>query len=752
MLEKESTQSKIKLSKIIAAFPHTTKPGKENTEISDITEKLLLQLESRDTVWLEELAQEPFYREKILVYIYREKSLPDNQTKLIQYLVEETFQREEQNGGLTKKEATKLQKGLGRLAFNLTEAIQLEPIKQVQAELWFSHIPFNFKKQAKLKASEATLDKAENFLRIANKAGLLIRENYKLRFYHRLFQDYFCARFCMSHRFTSRFLTRVATPPFDTVWTIWAELDSTLESRLHNIAKPSLKNKIKGWVEACHRFSSSRIAFWIIVPPVLFSWILALVTLQGFIPLLEIIPCLLVMLTALPYFHSPKFATFALGNLKKNRGIYTPEDYKDIKDFYTFNHRGIAYQSLKQYEAAIQNYVKAAELNPKFSHAFYNLGLVYNALQKYELAIQNHTKAIELKPKYVSAYYNRGRAYYALKQYDKAIQDYTKVLKLKPKLDYAFISRGNAYISLKQHDKAIQDYTNAIKINPKDAIAFNNRGVAYHALKQYERAIQEHSKVIELKPKDSNAFIRRGNGYFFLKEFERAREDYIKAREIDSQKCQVFSNLGSVLVHFKQYDKAKQEYDAAIELNPKCSCAFFNRGIISLLERNLESAKLEFIHSWELDKTRVRFGWMISWCNLIQVRSDPEIEAQLEQIATYGPDQATAYTCRGVLKLLRKEYEQALVEFEECIRQESTQWDGFFWKGMALAYLGKSEEALAAINKSLELELPPVLLTTLRWFEVDLPDFYREFVIPLLEKHLPDLPDSPAAKPRREGI
>jgi hypothetical protein len=49
--------------------------------------------------------------------------------------------------------------------------------------------------------------------------------------------------------------------------------------------------------------------------------------------------------------------------------------------------------------------------------------------------------------------------------------------------------------------------------------------------------------------------------------------------------------------------------------------------------------------------------------------------------------------------------------------------------------LGHDEEAIAAIERSLELELPPILLTPLRWFEQDKPDFYQKYVVPLMARY-----------------
>jgi len=54
---------------------------------------------------------------------------------------------------------------------------------------------------------------------------------------------------------------------------------------------------------------------------------------------------------------------------------------------------------------------------------------------------------------------------------------------------------------------------------------------------------------------------------------------------------------------------------------------------------------------------------------------------------------------------------------------------------MICAFLGQDEEAIAAIETALDLELPPMLLAPLRWFEQEKPDFYGKYVVPLLAIH-----------------
>ena len=43
--------------------------------------------------------------------------------------------------------------------------------------------------------------------------------------------------------------------------------------------------------------------------------------------------------------------------------------------------------------------------------------------------------------------------------------------------------------------------------------------------------------------------------------------------------------------------------------------------------------------------------------------------------------------------------------------------------------------AMEAIEKSLEVELPPILLTPLYWLETDRPEFFAQYAKPLLERY-----------------
>jgi len=120
---------------------------------------------------------------------------------------------------------------------------------------------------------------------------------------------------------------------------------------------------------------------------------------------------------------------------------------------------------------------------------------------------------------------------------------------------------------------------------------------------------------------------------------------------------------------------------------------------------------------------------------MCQEKPDPQIAERLEAVAANAPDDIVAFICRGIALWIHERFDEAIAELNRAISLNPEFEDSYFWKGIVYAYLGKDAEAIAAIEKSLELDLPPLLLSPLRWTEKDRPDFYRKYAVPLLARY-----------------
>ena len=83
-------------------------------------------------------------------------------------------------------------------------------------------------------------------------------------------------------------------------------------------------------------------------------------------------------------------------------------------------------------DAAIADYTRAIDLNPKFAEAYNNRAYTYMVQHNYAAALPDLDKALELRPDYVNALMNRGDIYnyYYEINYDSAVADYDRILQI----------------------------------------------------------------------------------------------------------------------------------------------------------------------------------------------------------------------------------------------------------------------------------------------------------------------------------
>ncbi len=334
-------------------------------------------------------------------------------------------------------------------------------------------------------------------------------------------------------------------------------------------------------------------------------------------------------------------------------------------------------------------------------------------------------------------YSDRGWAYLHLKEYEQAVSDFNNALALRPEYSWVYGSRGLVYRVLNNYQQALADFGRAIELNPKYAWAYGGRGMTYSMIKDYQRALADFDRAIELDSRYTWAYEQRGRVYRKLGNYRRALEDFDRDVELDSNYVWAYVHRGITYRMLKDYQQALADFDRALELKPHYSSIFAQRGLTSLWMRNTRQAVIDYTHGWEIDFKYLQNhnGWMAIWSGMCYEIPDIAVIERLELIATTDLENPVAFVCRGVAIWLRRNFDEALQELEQAIQMAPENWDPYFWKGMAYASLAQDSAAIAAIEQSLDLELPPILLTPLKWFERDRPDFYQKYVVPLMARY-----------------
>ncbi|KAI9471987.1 MAG: hypothetical protein EXX96DRAFT_602575 [Benjaminiella poitrasii] len=222
----------------------------------------------------------------------------------------------------------------------------------------------------------------------------------------------------------------------------------------------------------------------------------------------------------------------------------------------------------REFEAALEHYNKAFELDNTNITFLTNKAAVHFEQEKYEDCIKVCEEAIErgreLRCDYkliARALQRIGNAYLKLDNLDEAIKYYGKSLtehrtpetlqklrdteKLKkekekaayynPELADKAREEGNALFKAGKWPEAIEQYTEAIKRNDKDVRPYSNRAACYLKLMAVHEAEKDADKCIELDPTFTRGYIRKAAVQLVKKEFQESIDTLKLAQEQDKE-------------------------------------------------------------------------------------------------------------------------------------------------------------------------------------------------------------------------
>jgi len=156
--------------------------------------------------------------------------------------------------------------------------------------------------------------------------------------------------------------------------------------------------------------------------------------------------------------------------------------YKPFTDASKLTNSGIAYGKNGQYDKAIADLTKAAELDNDNYEIYNNLGLYLGESGNKQGSFEVFEKALKLKPDFDKVYYNRGNIHAQNKEYREAIDDYKKTLSINASFGDAYNNLGNCYAVLNERDSAKIWFEKSVAIDPNNVKAIINLSIIYRSL------------------------------------------------------------------------------------------------------------------------------------------------------------------------------------------------------------------------------------------------------------------------------
>lgn len=206
-----------------------------------------------------------------------------------------------------------------------------------------------------------------------------------------------------------------------------------------------------------------------------------------------------------------------------------------IKEANTHYEMGVLYYREGDIIRALQELVKASELNPDDKHIWNALGLTYQARKLFKEAEKAFLKAIDIDEKFSDAYNNLGVLYLQQNRFEDAIKKFEEAVKniFYTTPEYAYNNMGYAYQNLKKFSEAEKNYKEAIVLNPSFVPAYINISKLYIEQKRYQEAERLLIKFLNAFENNVEGNFLLGELYFTTGNTEKAKMYFEKVIKLD---------------------------------------------------------------------------------------------------------------------------------------------------------------------------------------------------------------------------
>ncbi|XP_051569157.1 mitochondrial import receptor subunit TOM70-like [Myxocyprinus asiaticus] len=311
-----------------------------------------------------------------------------------------------------------------------------------------------------------------------------------------------------------------------------------------------------------------------------------------------------------------------------------------------------------------------------------NKGNKYFKAGKYEQAIHCYTEAISLCPKdqkgdLSTFYQNRAAAYEQQMKWTEVVQDCSQAVELNPRYVKALFRRAKALEKLDNKKECLEDVTAVCILE-----AFQNQQsmlLADKVLKQLgkEKAKEKYKNREPLMP--SPQFIKSYFSSFTddiisqpLQKGEKKDEDKDKEGEA-SEVTESSSYLkAKQYMEEENYDKIISECTKEIESGGRYTAeALLLRATFYLLIGNATAAQpdLDRVINMNDASVKLRANALIKRGSMYMQQQQPQLSTlDFNMAAEIDPRNADVYHHRGQLKILLDQVEEAVGDFDACIK------------------------------------------------------------------------------------
>jgi tetratricopeptide (TPR) repeat protein len=302
---------------------------------------------------------------------------------------------------------------------------------------------------------------------------------------------------------------------------------------------------------------------------------------------------------------------------------------------------GVELQQAGDLAGARAAYEAALKLSPQRSDVLSNLGLVYGGMRQYDRAIQSFVKALEIDPKHPTVLFNLGITYLQAGQNEKARSTLSGLAAAKGSNYIARHFLGVSLLKLGRAQEGMAELEGVVTAHPEDLDAAYTLASAYITNKQLGKARQLIDRVIGQR-ETAEAHLIAGSYYMAAQDYRQAVAELQRAQQLNPALPELGASLGGAYAMTGSRDMATQLFEAHLKKNPSDFETLAFLGWMYLESERVDDAErmLTTAHQIRPDDLEVRF----QLARIARARQHFDEAARLlERVVANKPDHTRAH-------------------------------------------------------------------------------------------------------------
>ena len=362
-----------------------------------------------------------------------------------------------------------------------------------------------------------------------------------------------------------------------------------------------------------------------------------------------------------------------------------------------------------RHEEALAAGRTGVQRSPDDADAHSNLGRVLVLLERFDEAETVLRTAVELEARHLNALQNLGESLRKTGRHEEAAEMYRRALDVDSELVPGHAGLGMALFETGRYEEALAALDEALALEPDAPFAAQLSLFAGRAARELGRhgAAGAHlRRAATLDPAAAEPLTELAGVLFAQDRGNEAEELLRRARELRSDDPATAHKAAEALRKAGRYDEAMAAYRDAMRIDPDFAPAHVGMGA-ALFDRQRHADALESLDraiTLRMDDPTAATAHYLAGRTLQGLERMAEAAVHFETAIEHDPEHAEALDHLALWRFGQREYEAALDLYRVQATLEPNNATIHANIGVTLYFLGRHEQALAAVEQALRLE------------------------------------------------